>query len=254
MSAGSRWGPRGVALLILLTVLLVSSGLSGLPSEAAQATAQGGDVRAGRSLTVVGDINQDGIVDTRDYGLWRQRFGQQGAGNPADLNQDSIVDTRDYGLWRQNFGQQGPTPTPTVAATNCIPVGAVCSANVAASFNQFTGTIVRADCANPADPVNCARLVAVANGFTVTGRFGPQGGTFGVDLTIAVVDATTGAAAGTRTIKCPGTGAVCNNTVVSGNVRPQLGGTVVLTTAPVGAPGTTAADELAVGAPDRDPS
>jgi hypothetical protein len=42
MSAGSRWGPRGVALLILLTVLLVSSGLSGLPSEAAQVTAQGG--------------------------------------------------------------------------------------------------------------------------------------------------------------------------------------------------------------------
>jgi hypothetical protein len=231
MSAGSRWGPRGVALLILLTVLLVSSGLSGLPSEAAQATAQGGDVRAGRSLTVVGDINQDGIVDTRDYGLWRQRFGQQGAGNPADLNQDSIVDTRDYGIWRQNFGQQGPTPTPTVAATNCIPVGAICHANVSAGLpvSVRTGPIVLGDCASPTDPVNCAQFTATTDGFTVTGRFGlAQVQLPGVLLMIAVVDATTGAPAGTRTVPCPGTTATCNGTLVSGNVRPQLGGTVTL--------------------------
>jgi MYXO-CTERM domain-containing protein len=53
---------------------------------------------------ILGDINCDGIVDIRDYGIWRQQFGQQGAGLPADLNQDGIVDIRDYAIWRQNFG------------------------------------------------------------------------------------------------------------------------------------------------------
>jgi subtilisin-like proprotein convertase family protein len=195
---------------------------------------------------ILGDINCDGLVDIRDYGLWRQAFGQQGASNPADLNRDSIVDIRDYGLWRANFGQTG--------ATNCIPVGAICRANVSTLVGTLTGTIVLADCANPADPVNCARLVSVANGFTVTGRFGPVSGNFGVNLTIAVVDATTGAPAGTRTVNCPGTGAVCSNTLVSGNVRPQLGGTVVLSTMPVGAPDSTGLHELAGAAPDRDPT
>src|SRR5438045_1934298 len=49
-------------------------------------------------------MNGDGIVDIRDYGVWRQQFGQQGAGNPADLDQNGIVDIRDYGIWRLNFG------------------------------------------------------------------------------------------------------------------------------------------------------
>jgi hypothetical protein len=53
---------------------------------------------------ILGDINCDGIVDIRDYGIWRQNFGQTNCGNPADLNGDCIVDIRDYGIWRANFG------------------------------------------------------------------------------------------------------------------------------------------------------
>src|SRR5207253_8216740 len=84
---------------------------AGPPTEAApttpqpQATVQRGAVRAGQSSTVLGDINNDGIVDIRDYGVWRQNFGQTNCGNPADLNDDCIVDIRDYGIWRQNFGE-----------------------------------------------------------------------------------------------------------------------------------------------------
>src|SRR5204863_7260219 len=120
-----------VALLVLLAGLLVSSGLSGLPSEAApatlqpQATVQRGAGRAGLSPTLLGDINNDGIVDIRDYGVWRQQFGATDCGNPADLDGNCIVDIRDYGIWRQNFGQTGPTltatPTVTVTATPSPP-------------------------------------------------------------------------------------------------------------------------------------
>src|SRR5207248_3120403 len=112
-----------VALLVLLAALFAPSGLSGQPGEAApatpppQATAQRGAGRVGQSPTLLGDINNDGIVDIRDYGVWRQQFGATDCGNPADLDGNCIVDIRDYGIWRQNFGQTGPTITPTSNAT-----------------------------------------------------------------------------------------------------------------------------------------
>src|SRR5467141_1583266 len=118
MSGGSLgWSPL-VALLGLLAALLVLGDAAGPPNEAApasppQATVQRGAGRAGQSPTLVGDINGDGIVDIRDYGIWRQQFGATDCGNPADLDGTCLVDIRDYGLWRQNFGQTGPTVTPT---------------------------------------------------------------------------------------------------------------------------------------------
>jgi hypothetical protein len=59
-------------------------------------------------LCILADINCDSIVDIRDYGIWRQNFGQTNCGNPADLNADCLVDIQDYGIWRQNFGHTGP--------------------------------------------------------------------------------------------------------------------------------------------------
>src|SRR5437773_7885251 len=112
------WSPL-VALLVLLAGLLALGAAAGPPSEAAQATpqpqatVQRGAGRAGLSPRVLGDINNDGIVDIRDYGIWRQNFGQTDCGNAADLNGDCIVDIRDYGIWRQQLGQTGPTTTPT---------------------------------------------------------------------------------------------------------------------------------------------
>jgi DNA-binding beta-propeller fold protein YncE len=55
-----------------------------------------------------GDINIDGIVDIRDYGIWRTFFGQTNSGNPADLDGNNIVDIRDYGVWRTFFGHTAP--------------------------------------------------------------------------------------------------------------------------------------------------
>src|SRR3954471_23511218 len=122
VSAMSRWWSRLGALLVVLTALVVSSGPE-LPSEAAQATpqpqatVQRGAGPVGRSPTILGDMNNDGIVDIRDYGIWRQNFGQTNCGNVADLDGNCIVDIRDYGIWRQQFGQTGPTLTPTSNTT-----------------------------------------------------------------------------------------------------------------------------------------
>jgi hypothetical protein len=64
---------------------------------------------------IPGDINGDGFVDIRDYGVWRQQFGATNCGNAADLNGDCLVDIRDYGVWRQHFGEgtpPGAAPAP----------------------------------------------------------------------------------------------------------------------------------------------
>jgi hypothetical protein len=76
--------------------------------------------------SLLGDINGDGIVDIRDYGIWRTNFGQTNCGNVADLDANCIVDVRDYGVWRTNFGHtagagvlpsQGAPAAPTATPT-----------------------------------------------------------------------------------------------------------------------------------------
>jgi predicted outer membrane repeat protein len=66
---------------------------------------------------IPGDINQDGIVDIRDYGIWRQQFGATNCGNLADLDANCIVDILDYGIWRQHFGQTAGPNAPSVDAS-----------------------------------------------------------------------------------------------------------------------------------------
>jgi autotransporter-associated beta strand protein len=61
------------AATVTLTVTLTPVGV---PTVTATPTA---------TTCILGDINCDGIVDIRDYGIWRQNFGQTNCGNPADL-------------------------------------------------------------------------------------------------------------------------------------------------------------------------
>jgi MYXO-CTERM domain-containing protein len=82
------------------------------------------------SGTISGDIDGDGIVDIRDYGHWRQNFGQTNCGNRADLDGNCIMDIRDYGIWRANFGHTAGaaarTATPTAAPrVGSLPAGMV---------------------------------------------------------------------------------------------------------------------------------
>jgi hypothetical protein len=52
-----------------------------------------------------GDFNGDGIVDSRDYVVWRKTLGQTGATLAADGNGNYQVDNGDYNVWRRHFGE-----------------------------------------------------------------------------------------------------------------------------------------------------
>lgn len=117
------------------------------PDLAVAPTAPGGDV-------VLGDFNDDGCVDIRDYTLWRDNLGRDvtfpndnGLGmpigrehyelwrgsfglkpmgvdppmRPGDFNDDGLVDARDYAAWRDNLGSD--TPLPNDAGLGA-PIGA----------------------------------------------------------------------------------------------------------------------------------
>ena len=62
-----------------------------------------------------GDFNYDGVVDTRDYSVWRSSFGSV-LQLAADGNENGVVDAADYVVWRKNLGSQGPPPTGMSAA------------------------------------------------------------------------------------------------------------------------------------------
>jgi hypothetical protein len=55
--------------------------------------------------TSQGDFNQDGIVNTADYILWRKSMGQTGANLPADSNGNNQVDMGDLFAWRSHYGE-----------------------------------------------------------------------------------------------------------------------------------------------------
>jgi hypothetical protein len=83
-------------------------------------------------LCIVADINCDGFVDIRDYGLWRLHFGESSgtaastrgatAGLVGDINNDGFVDVRDYGLWRLHFGETRDGAARPVVGTPTAPL------------------------------------------------------------------------------------------------------------------------------------
>jgi autotransporter-associated beta strand protein len=78
-----------------------------------------------------GDYNDDGIVDTADYVVWRKAFGQ--LGGAADGNGDGRVDDADYTVWRSNLGRIAQPPaggtTAGVPEPSTVVIGALCAAS-----------------------------------------------------------------------------------------------------------------------------
>lgn len=59
-----------------------------------------------REIVVTGDYNGNGVVDTADYVVWRDTFGQTvfWPGDQADGDQSGTIDQGDYEFWMQQFG------------------------------------------------------------------------------------------------------------------------------------------------------
>ncbi|TWU00414.1 hypothetical protein Pla108_13650 [Botrimarina colliarenosi] len=59
-----------------------------------------------------GDFNNDGVVDSADYTVWRDAASS--GDSVADADYDGVVDHRDYTLWRLRFGTTYGDPAMTV--------------------------------------------------------------------------------------------------------------------------------------------
>jgi cytochrome c peroxidase len=62
-------------------------------------------------VTLPGDYNGDGVVDSADYVVWRKNFGDT-TSLIADGNNDHHVDNLDYDVWRHNLGKTWQNLTP----------------------------------------------------------------------------------------------------------------------------------------------
>ena len=67
------------------------------------------------------DYNSDGVVGPGDYTVWRNQFGQVGAGLAADGNADGRVDAADYTIWRDGYA--GPALNNSATAAIPEPTG-----------------------------------------------------------------------------------------------------------------------------------
>jgi hypothetical protein len=80
-----------------------------------------------------GDYTGDGMVDGRDYVVWRKTLGMPVApGSGADGNVDGMINAPDYAVWAANFGVMAPgagagaalsgvsVPEPSIAALAMI--------------------------------------------------------------------------------------------------------------------------------------
>jgi hypothetical protein len=96
-----------------------------------------GDVVFEALPTLVGDYNDNGVVDAADYTIWRDRFGQPGSSLPnRDSNNVGNIGAADYASWKANFGAQlgagggGVSPVPEPAAAVLCLVAACLIAGV----------------------------------------------------------------------------------------------------------------------------
>jgi hypothetical protein len=53
---------------------------------------------------LLGDYNENGVVDAADFALWRDTFGQMGMNLAADGDGNDKIDAGDYDVWRAHFG------------------------------------------------------------------------------------------------------------------------------------------------------
>lgn len=73
------------------------------------------------SATILGDANNDGIVDGLDYVIWLKNYNKSTTGSVnGDFNGNGFVDGLDYVIWLQNYNISA-TPTPSLTIFPATP-------------------------------------------------------------------------------------------------------------------------------------
>ena len=66
------------------------------------------------------DFNKDGVIDQRDYDLWRSTEGATPSGF-SDINGDGVIDGQDYVLWRKGLSGAGVATTASGFGFALVP-------------------------------------------------------------------------------------------------------------------------------------
>jgi hypothetical protein len=88
------------------------------------------DARVTLTLVHPGDYNDDEIVDSADYVVWRTNVVSVHPSLAADGNFDGVVDQADLNVWRANFGRSyaaaiGATQVPEPSSAWLLAVGII---------------------------------------------------------------------------------------------------------------------------------
>jgi arylsulfatase A-like enzyme len=75
-----------------------------------------------RLVPVLGDFNNDRLVNAADYGVWRANFGST-TNLAADANENGVVDTADFVIWRRAMSSSagGGAATQTNGSAKSLP-------------------------------------------------------------------------------------------------------------------------------------
>ena len=72
------------------------------------------------SISLAGDYNHNGIVDTADYTIWRDTLGST-SDLRADGDSNGVVNAADYSVWKMSFGAGGAPALQPILRPNYRP-------------------------------------------------------------------------------------------------------------------------------------